>query len=112
MAQATDDTTTAPSTAFTLGDPELSAIKGRITAQPGKFLTEVRGAIENPTMAFGILITDENKDKTIVNQLQKSATQLGVKLRIYSRPNYIDPNTNEPRPFVGFQFKDTATPAA
>lgn len=102
---ATQDTTEAVTQAFELPTDALAAIKGRITKQDGKYLTEVRGAIENPDKAFGIAITDDAKDKTIVNQLQKSAAQLGVKLRIYSRPNFVNA-AGTATPFVGFQYKD------
>lgn len=111
MANTTETATTAPA-AFELDAPALAAITGRVTKQPGRYITEVQGAIDNPTKAFGIAITEEAKDKTIVNQLQKSAAQLGVKIRIFSRPNYINPNTQEPAPFVGFQFKSKVDAAA
>lgn len=86
--------------AFVLDETQIALIRSnKRTAEPGRYLTEVQGAINAPTEAFGIAITDTEKDKTIVNQLQKSAAQLNVKLRIYSRPLATPP-------FVGFQYKE------
>lgn len=102
MAQST------PTAAFELDNESVAAITGRSTKQSGKYLTEVQAAIDAPTKAFGIAITDEAKDKTIVNQLQKSAAQLNVKLRIYSRPEFKRAD-GTPAPFVGFQYKAPIT---
>lgn len=100
--------TETPTAAFSLDVAEAAAITGRTTKQAGKYLVEVQGAIDAPDTAFGIRITEDNKDKTIVNQLQKSAAQLNVKLRIYSRPNFVN-SQGEPAPFVGFQYKPLTT---
>lgn len=97
---------THASTAFVLDESQLAAVTGRAgSRKPARYLAEVQQAIDAPDSTFGIPITEDSKDKTIVSQLMRSAADLKVKVRIFSRPNHtlVD---GTPAPFVGFQYRD------
>jgi len=100
--------TTAPETiAFELAPEQEAALhpkKGRAAA-PAPYLAEVQQAVDNGgTKALGIRIPDGVKGSKVVNDLTKSAKELGVKLKIQNR--------EDKGGFVAFTYVPKPDPAA
>lgn len=95
------------SNAFKLTETELAVIApagGRV-AKPSIYLQEVKDAIASPDEAYGIAVPEGTKGSRIVSELQKAATALDVKLKVWNRET-------APTPFVGFKIKPAAAPEA
>jgi hypothetical protein len=90
---------------FSLTDDFKALITRKSTREvtPSIFLEQVKTANVNAGEAYGIKITPERTVSTIMSNLEKAQKALGIKLKVWQRPD-------APVPFVGYQVK-TATPA-